>query len=65
MTIITIPTDLIREKELVLLSRKQYEKLLKYPAINSLKMDNNDWQNKSKKNLLKFYSKTDAIYDRI
>ena len=65
MTTITIPTNLIKEKELILLSRRQYERLLKYPASFSSKKDNNYWKNKSKNNLLKSYSPTDAIYDQI
>lgn len=47
MTTITIPKNLINEKDLMLISRSQYESLLR----------------RSKSGFLKHYSKSDAIYE--
>ena len=49
MTTITIPKNLINEKDLIIIPRRQYKSLLR----------------SSKSGFLKSYSKSDTIYDEI
>ena len=64
MTIVTIPKELMREKELVLVPRKQYEDLLRRLKKNN-DQEKQLWQKSSKNNFLKSYNKRDAIYDKL
>ncbi len=64
MTTITIPKDLIKEKDLIIIPRLEYENLFKR---SKAMLDNYTylWQDASKKKFIKSYDKADAIYDRI
>ena len=53
----------IKEKDLVLISRSQYENLLKHSATNE--EYEHLWKNAAKANFFKAYSKSDEIYDQI
>ena len=63
MTTITIPTNLISEKDLMVIPRLQYEKILNYLKITN--EHENIWMNASKDKFLKSYNKSDAVYDQI
>ena len=63
MTTVTIPADLIKEKDLMLISRLKYENLLKYLKI--VENDENLWKRAVKHKFFKSYSKSDAIYDQV
>ena len=55
MKTIAIPKEFTKEKELVIVSRREYEKLLKQ-----------FWQSPSADNFLKMYDDSrDSIYDRL
>jgi len=54
----------MREKELVLVPRKQYEDLLRRLKKNN-DQEKQLWQKSSKNNFLKSYNKRDAIYDKL
>jgi len=64
MTTITIPQNLIREKELIIIPRRNYEDLLR-KAVGKTESRDKIWKKLSKKNFLKFYNKTNEIYDQI
>ncbi|MEK7586743.1 MAG: hypothetical protein AAB453_02650 [Patescibacteria group bacterium] len=63
MTTITIPKNLIKEKDLILVPRLQYENLLKHSVVN----ENYEslWNKAIKNKFFKSYSKSDEIYDQI
>lgn len=63
MTTITIPKNLIMEKDLMIIPRLEYQNLLKYTMINE--EHESLWQNASKNKFLKSYSKSDEVYDQI
>ncbi|MBI3458837.1 hypothetical protein HY061_01065 [Candidatus Azambacteria bacterium] len=60
---ITIPTDLLLEKDLIILPRKEYETILNYLKITG--EYENLWINASKNKFLKSYHKSDTIYDQV
>ena len=64
MITITIPKHLIKEKDLMLIPRLQYEKLLML-SKKIIDQEKHLWQGVAQKNLLKSYGKADAIYDSI
>ena len=53
----------MREKDLVLVSRLQYENLLKHLETNEA--DEQLWKSDAKAHFFKSYSKSDEIYDQI
>ena len=63
MTTITIPKNLIMEKDLMIIPRLEYQNLLKYTVFN--KEHESLWWEASKTKFLKSYSKSDSIYDQI
>lgn len=63
MTTITIPKNLITEKDLMIIPRSQYENFLKYITSNEEYEDL--WKNTAKNKFLKSYNKSDSIYDKI
>jgi len=63
MTTITIPKNLVMEKDLVIIPRLVYQNLLKYAVTD--KEHESLWQKASKAKFLKSYSKSDSIYDKI
>jgi hypothetical protein len=63
MTTITIPKNLIMEKDLMVIPRLEYQNLLKYTIVKE--EHESLWQNASKEKFLKSYNKSDAIYDQI
>ena len=63
MTTITIPKNLITEKDLMIIPRLEYQNLLKYAIVNE--EHESLWQNSSKNKFLKSYNKSDAVYDQI
>lgn len=63
MNTITIPTNLISEKDLVIIPRLQYEKILRFLKVAD--GHENIWTDASKDKLLKSYGKSDSIYNQI
>ena len=63
MATITIPKNLIMEKDLMVVSRSKYERILSYLKITG--EDENLWHKSSKDNCFRSYSKSDATYDQI
>ena len=63
MTTITIPKNLIMEKDLLIIPRLEYQNLLKYIVID--KEHERLWQRASRDKFFKSYNKSDAIYDQI
>ena len=63
MTTITIPKNLIMEKDLMIIPRLEYQNLLKHTVINE--EHESLWQNASRDKFFKSYNKSDAIYDQI
>lgn len=63
MTTITIPKNLMMEKDLMIIPRLEYQNLLKHTLINE--EHESLWQKASKAKFFKFYSKSDAVYDQI
>jgi hypothetical protein len=63
MTTITIPKNLIKEKDLMLISRLQYESLLERSKTTT--RYERMWENSAKEKFLQSYNKSDAIYDQI
>jgi len=63
MTTITIPKNLIMEKDLMIIPRLEYQNLLKYIVVS--KEHESLWQDASKDKFFKSYNKSDAIYDQI
>ena len=51
------------EKDLMIIPRLEYQNLLKYTLISE--EHESLWQKTSKNKFLKFYNKSDAIYDQI
>lgn len=63
MTTITIPKNLMMEKDLMVIPRLEYQNLLKHRATNE---EYESLLHKvSKDKLLKSYAKSDAVYDQI
>ena len=63
MNTLTIPKNLMKEKDLMIIPRSKYDMLLTYLKITG--EDENLWHKISKDNFFKFYSKSDMIYDKI
>ena len=63
MATITIPPNLIMEKDLMIIPRLEYQKLLKYIVIDE--GHESLWKQASKDKFLKSYNKSDSIYDQI
>ena len=63
MTTITIPKNLISEKDLVIVPRFKYERILAYLKITG--EDKNLWRKISKDKFFKSYSKSEMVYDQI
>jgi len=63
MTTITIPKNLMSEKDLMLVSRLEYERLLKHSEM--MGGYEHLWKSAAKNKFFQSYSKSDAIYDRI
>lgn len=63
MNTITIPKNLIKNDDLVIIPRLEYQSLLKYKAVN--KGLESLWQDATKDKFSKSYHKSDAIYDKI
>ena len=63
MTTITIPPNLIKEKDLILVPRLQYEGLLRRSEMNE--RYEHLWESAAKNKFFESYSKSDEIYDQI
>ena len=63
VTTITIPKNLIMEKDLMIIPRLEYQNLLRYTAISG--EHEGLWQNASKEKFFRSYKKSDEIYDQI
>lgn len=63
MTTITIPKNLMSEKDLIVVPRSKYERLLAYLKITG--EDENLWHKASKNKFFKSYGKSDIIYDQV
>jgi hypothetical protein len=63
MTTITIPKNLMAEKDLMIIPRSEYQNLLKHKVMNE--EYESLLQKASKDKLLKSYNKSDAVYDQI
>ena len=63
MTTITIPKNLIMEKDLMIIPRLEYRNLLKYIDVNE--EHENLWRDIAKDKFSKSYNKSDEIYDQI
>ena len=63
MATITIPKNLMSEKDLMIIPRSKYERLLTYLKITG--EDENLWKNAAKAKFFESYSKSDEIYDQI
>jgi hypothetical protein len=63
MTTITIPKNLIKEKDLMLISCSQYNNLLRGSKISEEYEDL--WKKSTEDKFLESYSKSDEIYDQI
>jgi len=63
MTTITISKNLIKEKDLMLVPRLQYEGLLK--RLKIIEDYEYLWKKATKDKFFKSYSKSDEIYDQI
>jgi len=61
MTTITIPKNLMNEKDLMIVPRSKYERLLAYLKITG--EDENLWHKASKDNFFKSYGKSDIMID--
>ncbi len=61
MNTITIPQDLIKEKDLMLVPRSKYENLLK--SSKMIAQYEHLWKTNAKNKFLKSYSKADTIYE--
>jgi len=63
MTTITIPKNLIIEKDLMIIPRSEYEGLLKH--LKTIEGYEHLWKSATKDKFFKSYSKSDEIYDQI
>ncbi len=63
MTTITIPKNLMREKDLMLVSRLEYKNLLR--SSKMFERYEHLWKSAAKNKLFKSYSKSDEMYDQI
>ena len=63
MTTITIPKNLMAEKDLMIIPRSEYQNLLQHRVLNE--EYESLLQKTSKNKLLKSYGKSDAVYDQI
>ena len=63
MTTITIPKNLIMEKDLMIIPRLEYEGLLK--RLEKIEDYEHLWKSATKNKFFKSYRKSDAIYDQI
>ncbi|MFZ1019867.1 MAG: hypothetical protein WAN61_02670 [Minisyncoccia bacterium] len=63
MATITIPKNLIKEKDLMLISRSQYKNFLR--SSKMFESYEHLWRNATKNKFFKAYSKSDEIYDQI
>ena len=61
MTTITIPKNLMKEKDLMIVPRLKYERLLK--SSKMIEQYERLWENVAKGKFLKSYGKFDAIYE--
>lgn len=63
MATITIPKNLIMEKDLMVIPRSEYESLLKH--IKIIEDYEHLWKRATKDKFFKSYGKSDEIYDQI
>lgn len=63
MATITVPKNLMKEKDLMIIPRSKYERILAYLKITG--EDENLWRKASKYNFFKSYNRSDIIYDQI
>ena len=63
MNTITIPRNLVKNDDLVIIPRLEYQSLLKSKEVN--KGQESLWQDAAKSKFVKSYNKSDAIYDQI
>jgi len=63
MATITIPKNLMSEKDLMIVPRSKYEGILAYLRITG--EDENLWHKASKNNFFRSYGKSDLIYDQV
>ena len=63
MTTITIPKKLMKEKDLMLVPRSEYEGLLE--RLKIFEDNEHVWKSAAKDKFFKSYSKSDEIYDQI
>ena len=63
MTTITIPKNLMNERDLMIIPRKQYESLLRSSKTTERYEDL--WRKAAKEKFFQSYSKSDEIYDQI
>jgi len=62
--VITIPKEITKEGDLVVIPRREYEEFLR----RLRKFEDRDerlWRSASKKKMADFYDQADAIYDKI
>ena len=64
MTTITIPKNLRREKDLIVVPRSYYEYLLK-TSHRCVEEEDRLWKELSKKNFLRAYGPSDSVYDSL
>jgi len=63
MATITIPKNLIKEKDLMIIPRKQYESLLR--SSKRAEPYERLWSKAAQEKFFQSYSKSDEIYDQI
>lgn len=63
MTTITVPKNLIEEKDLMVIPRSEYEGLLR--RIKTIEDYEHLWKNAAKDKFFESYGKSDEIYDQI
>ena len=63
MATITIPKNLIKEKDLMLIPRSQYENLLR--SFKKTESYEHLWSKAAQEKFFQSYSKSDEIYDQI
>jgi len=63
MITITIPKNLIKEKDLMIIPRKQYESLLR--SSKTTESYESLWSKATEEKFFQSYSKSDEIYDQI
>ncbi|OGG91532.1 hypothetical protein A3H16_01660 [Candidatus Kaiserbacteria bacterium RIFCSPLOWO2_12_FULL_53_8] len=63
MTTITIPKNVMTEKDLMIIPRSEYKGLLK--RLRIIEKDEQLWKSAAKDKFFKAYSTSDEIYDQV